>query len=107
MPQRRADDFYAALADHERRDEARHAEIMRYVGATEQYIKASEVDRKAVFQGIADLTKLIGSTRETVATENGKSSSNRQWLNALVILGAAVLGSVAMAWLELSFHLLH
>lgn len=104
---RRSTDFEAILADHERRDEERHAEVMRFMGATQQYIQTSERNTEAMFQGIADLTKLIGSTREKVAEDDGKSKNNRLWLNALVVLAAAALGSLLMAALESSFHLIH
>lgn len=107
MPRRRAADFQEALSEHERRDEERHAEVMRFVGSTERYIKTSEDNVKAMFQGIADLTRLIGSTRETVAQETGKDKNNQRWVNALVILGSAVVGSGVMAFLESTFHLIH
>ena len=101
-------DLTSALQAHEDKDEDRHAEVMRFVGATEQYIKTSEKNVSIMFQGIADLTKLIGSTRETVAEENGKnkgkSQSNQAWVVAVITLGAAVLGSGATVALMLAFH---
>jgi len=97
-------DVRAALTAHELKDEDHHADMMRFMGATEQYIKTSEENARVMFQGIADLTKLIGTTREKVAEENGKSKSNQTWVSQLVTLGAAVLGSAVAVLLMLAFH---
>lgn len=95
----------AELQAHDEKDDLRHAEVMRFVGATEQYIKTSEKNVEAMFQGIANLTSLIGNTREKVAEENGKSKSNQLWVNAMVSLGAAGLGALITIVLMLVFHL--
>lgn len=104
---RRADDFFAALAKHEERDEERHAELMKFVGSTEEFKKTSEKNTEAMFAGIAKLTQLIGGTREKVAEEDGKSKNNQRWIQALIIFGSVIVGALATGFVEAHFHLIH